>query len=322
MKVYMSLGQASLEEWLRATAAGVDWVRYQDAEYVLLNRLSEAQKALSDGKKVLFVAGQDKDGKARAQKAKDLGVVHTLAWVWQKKEQAASMILSFLLTADTVLPEVSLNYEAVKIAVKSSGQAGGTFFAWNLWAVLRERGLDADLLSLTMQSPLQKWMSNDVPESVKFGESKGTAKDVWIIDMTGSVDESVEADVVVVVMDADPAKVVVSSGDSWQVVNRLPVEVFDKYEESANLLLPDFGYRAYQAMFTGAPLSDYYQEYKRALWAFWEALRGRQKDIRLQVLPSMQPAEVTHADEESLHVEIPAAPPSREESEGGFDMWS
>lgn len=168
------------------------------------------------------------------------------------------------LTEALVSPPVPDKKEVV--AIYSAKQAGGSFVAWNLWAVLTKLGEKVSLCSVSDEaSPFRAW----IPEApVCFGSYEGREEDdIWIVDASGSSEAiNVEADLALVVHDADPSKKTpVISGKT--MANRIWSD-----EGISDLYIPDLGRLAVLAMHSHQAATELDEGVFRlfvGLWRYW-----------------------------------------------------
>ncbi|MCL6593572.1 MAG: hypothetical protein K6T31_06310, partial [Alicyclobacillus sp.] len=286
MRVFLALGDVQTEAWLQDLfSSRVEWTDLQHADVALVSRLADAKAAVQRGVPVRFVAGTfDAQGRDLVAKARGLGVQDVMAWP-EGEEATAAHVFAFLAEALPGVPQVQIPRAPYRVKVISTRQSGGTFFAWNLWHVLRERGFDAKLLSVSSASPLASWLAPPYRDIV-FEEAEVDGGDVWVLDASDTT-SLVDADAVIAVRDCDPAKAFSAppGPDAWVVVNRVPVGVSPP-EGEAHLVIEDLGSLVYEAMTTGVPASARYPAFAEALWGLWQAIWKENRGFRTEVLAS------------------------------------
>ncbi|WP_029423364.1 hypothetical protein [Alicyclobacillus macrosporangiidus] len=289
MRVYLALGDAATEAWLRdAFSSRVTWVDLEHADIALVSRLADAKAAAQRGVPIRFVAGTlDAKGRDIVAKARELGVRDVLAWP-ERDGATAAHVFAFLAEALPGVPRVQIPRAPYRVKVISTRQSGGTFFAWNLWHVLREQGIDAKLISVSSASPLASWLAPPYRDIV-FGAVQADGGDVWVLDASDTT-VPVEADTVIAVRDCDPAKAFSAppGPDAWMVVNRVPAGV-SLPEGSSHLVIEDLGSTAYEAMTTGISPAARYPAFAEALLGLWRAIEKGDQGFRTVVLaPDME----------------------------------
>lgn len=284
MRMYLHLGDETAEQWIRTMLSLVEWVDTPEAaEVAVVSQPSEAKAALQARVEVRWVAGDQR----AADMARRLGLRdNQILALPASGHLSAADVLAFVARA-LGAPPVHLSPSPVKVQVMSSRQAGGTFFAWNLWHVLKTRGVRAKLLSASSASPLAAWLSPPY-EDIVFGAIETEDGEVWIID-TSDTNVVVDADATILVQDCDPAKVppVAPEAVTWCVVNRVPAGL--EVASEAQLILPDFGAAAYEAMTTGVPVAARHPNLADALWRLWGAIEGNDLQVRIEV--ALEPTE-------------------------------
>ncbi|MBF8376819.1 hypothetical protein IW967_02890 [Alicyclobacillus mali] len=297
MRVYLALGDAAAEAWIRATLPSVEWVDdFDGADLALVTQLASAKAALQARVPVKLVAGTQQI----ARKARRLGLSDDRVMVVPVLDRlTAAHVLAFMVR-DLEAPPVRYTPAPFKVQVVSSRQSGGTFLAWNLFYVLVSRGVKAKLVSVSNASPLATWISPPYRDMV-FGTTEADGGEVWVIDTSDTPAGVPDVDAVILVQDCDPAKAlpVVKDETYWLVVNRVPYGL--EVGSEAHMVIPDFGAAAYEAMTTGIPVAAKHTTFATALWELWLAIDQYEHNIRLDVV-----AEVD--DDESA------------EEEQGFDL--
>ncbi|SFV08170.1 hypothetical protein [Alicyclobacillus macrosporangiidus] len=289
MRVYLALGDPATEAWLKNTlSSSIAWVDLMHADIALVSRLADAKAAVESGVPVRFVAGTlDAKGRDMVTKAKELGIRDVQAWP-EGEEVSASRVLAFLAEALPEVPRVEIPRGPYRVKVVSTRQSGGTFFAWNLWHVLREQGFDARFVSVSSASPLASWLAPPYRDIV-FGAAQADGGDVWVLDASDTT-VPVEADAVIAVRDCDPAKAFSAppGPDAWVVVNRVPVRV-SLPADSVHLEIEDLGSLVYEAMTTGVPAAARYPAFAEALSGLWQAIWKGDRGFQAKVLaPDME----------------------------------
>ncbi|WP_206830157.1 hypothetical protein [Alicyclobacillus fructus] len=278
MRVYLALGDAAAEAWIRATLPSVEWVDdFDGADLALVTQLASAKAALQARVPVKLVAGTQQI----ARKARRLGLSDDRVMVVPVLDRlTAAHVLAFMVR-DLEAPPVRYTPAPFKVQVVSSRQAGGTFLAWNLFHVLVSRGVKAKLLSASSASPLATWVSPPYRDMV-FGAIEAGGGEVWVID-TSDTTVQLDVDAVILVQDCDPAKALPALNDDtyWLVVNRVPYGL--EVGSEAHMVIPDFGAAAYEAMTTGVPVAAKHASFASALWELWLAIDQYERHIRLEV---------------------------------------
>jgi hypothetical protein len=278
----MSLGDSVLELWLAGKLAScIERSGLDEADVALVSRMADMEAAVRRGIPVRLVAGAlDQTGRELKNAAEHLGVKDVLAWP-EGQEGTAAEVLAFLVGAFGDAPGVRIARVPHRVKVISTRQSGGTFLAWNLWHVLRERGVDARLLSVSSASPLASWLTPPY-RGIEVGAHQTDGGEVWVLDASDTT-AGIEADVVIVVRDCDPAKAFPETlgQDAWFVMNRVPEGV--QAPSDVHLVIGDLGALAYEAMTTGAPAAARYPTFAEALWAFWQAVRNGERGFRAEV---------------------------------------
>ncbi|MCL6547897.1 MAG: hypothetical protein K6T30_03190 [Alicyclobacillus sp.] len=315
MRVYLSLGDRDAESWVigKLAACLKRATSFNEADAAVVTRMADLKAAVERGIPVRLVAGPlDSAGQALVRAARKLGVKDVWAWP-EGGEGSAAELLAFVAGVLGDAPAVRIAHGPYRLVIRSARQAGGTFLAWNLWHVLRERGIDARLLSVSSASPLASWLSPPY-HHMAFGGTEADGGEVWILDASDTTAQ-VEGDAVVVVRDCDPAKVVPlppGGMDAWTVCNRVPAGV--QPGDPAHLVIGDLGTMAYEAMTSGVPVAVRHPALVEALWGLWQAVWNGERSFRAKV-SATGAVKVTAAESVLSHT-----PDGDAKHTGGFDL--
>ena len=174
------------------------------------------------------------------------------------------------------------------VAIYSATRAGGSFVAWNLWALLRQQGKKASLCALEDEaSPFHRWIPD---EPVHYGTSEGDkAADIWIVDASGGKQIVLDSDIALVVTDPDPANPVPEIVGATHIDNRVWPEPDTPFP-----YIPDLGQLGIQSMhqYTAAVLlNESVFLLFEGLWRYWH---GEPLDV---LVGQAEPEEMATADQ-------------------------
>lgn len=289
--------------WAKRNSMGITF----GSSTVLLTRdLQEAREWTDKGGTVLFFAHEVK---YYGRFSRACGTGHSIFKSYERSTLAQWH--SFLWAGD---PDGQDPYEelpeeqhsgAFRIVIRSARQAGGTWFSWNLLETLTAHGVHAEWNGLTPDNPLPIWMHRADPR-VHLGIKEMSNAQVQIIDATGT-DSSVDGNVVVVVTDGDPAKVVPDGGTDF-VLNR-NLQGIAMYPETVT------------AMQTGQAVSRINKALDALLWGWYQRLRGVEELKSGSASSDIASPDTAAASAENKPVEPPEEPGFMFQKETeGFDF--
>ena len=242
--------------WIRENTRGI---QFGPSRVLVTRDLQEAKSFSDQGGTVLFVA---KEVKEYGRFSRACGTGHSIFKLYERS--TLTHWHSFLWAGD---PEGQEPYSDIpkepagpyRIVVRSTKQAGGTWFSWNLLETLTQQGVSVSWQSIAPHNPLPIWLQRADPRVQLQGLHEEVQKvAVQIIDATDS-DEIVEGDFVVVVTDGDPAKSVPEGGNDY-VLNRHP---------SGLAMYPD----AIDAIRRGQALVLTHPELEAWMWDWYRRIR-------------------------------------------------
>lgn len=244
-------------QWAKRNSMGITF----GSSAILLTRdLREAKEWTDNGGTVLFFAHEVKH---YGRFSRACGTGHSIFKSYERSTMAQWH--SFLWAGD---PDGQEPYEELpeeqqsstfRIVIRSARQAGGTWFSWNLLETLTAHGVHVEWMGLSPDNPLPIWMHRADPRIHIGAKEQISNAAVQIIDATGA-DSPIDGNVVVVVTDGDPAKVVPDGGTDF-ILNRNPQGI-PMYPETV------------LAMQTGRAVSRTVKELDSLLWDWFLKVRG------------------------------------------------
>ncbi len=297
--------ETAFATWIRENTKGIP---FGPSRVLVTRDLQEAKSFSDQGGTVLFVAREVKE---YGRFSRACGTGHSIFKLYERSTLAHWH--SFLWAGD---PEGQEPYSDLpkepagpyRIVVRSTKQAGGTWFSWNLLETLTRHGVEVAWHGMAANNPLPIWLQRTdarIQRSLHEIPQKTT---VQIIDATDS-EEIVEGDFVVVVTDGDPAKSVPEGGNDY-ILNRHPRGI---------VMYPD----AMDAVQGGQALVSTHSELEQCLWDWYKGIRGlHSAEVLAEVREEQKSTPVVHQEVETFEepLEFDFTDSQKEQEMTGFDF--
>lgn len=248
--------EEAFASWVLQNSRGIT---FGPSNILVTRDLQEAKEFSDRGGTVLFVAKEVKD---YGRFSRACGTGHSIFKLYERSTLAHWHSFLWAGDPDGQKPYQELPNEqhsgAFRIVIRSARQAGGTWFSWNLLETLTAHGVNAEWNGVSSDNPLPIWLHRADPR-IHMGVKETSHAQVQIIDAT-STDSPVDGNMVVVVTDGDPAKVVPDGGTDF-ILNRNPQGI-PMYPETAT------------AMQTGQAVSRTVAELDATIWHWYQRVRG------------------------------------------------